>query len=236
MTELNNQEGFGPLLFFSESKEGIMKQHTIILLLLLNMVMLTISYISVITIGLYMLSNNVKANNVNINIHMIESASVDIKEPPIDTHEEPTVTRKIVQEAISEEPKKVIQPVSEPKPEVNNEDLKILASIINAEAGVEPYEGKIAVGNVIMNRVNHPEFPDTIKEVVYQRGQFSPVSDGSIQKEPNEDSIKAAREVLNGRRVINKNVLYFYDPRIATSKWIFTRKVVTKIGDHAFAI
>lgn len=128
-------------------------------------------------------------------------------------------------------PQEPAQPVSK-----IDEDTYLLAKIINAEAGVEPYKGKIAVGNVVLNRVASDEFPDTIKEVIYQKGQFSPISDGSINKEPNEDSIKAAKEVLAGSRVVGKDVLYFYDPRISTSEWIFTRKVVTKIGDHAFAI
>jgi N-acetylmuramoyl-L-alanine amidase len=152
---------------------------------------------------------------------------------PIETHNLRTVG--ISSKIISMEPRplEVVKPVHNVK---DNEDFKVLAHIINAEAKDQPYEGKIAVGNVIMNRVDSPKFPDTIKEVVYQKGQFQPVSNGAINKKPSDESIRAAKEVLEGRREVNENVLFFYNPEISTSSWIFTREVVTKIGEHAFAI
>lgn len=131
-----------------------------------------------------------------------------------------------------------VQPVSVNKEEpvsIKEKDLYLLAKIINAEAGSQPYEGKVAVGNVVMNRVESPNFPDTIRGVIYQKGQFSPVSNGSINKKPNSNSIKAAKEVMNGYRVVDRKVLYFYNPDIAKSKWIFTREVATRIGGHAFS-
>lgn len=118
----------------------------------------------------------------------------------------------------------------------NKEEIELLAKIINAEAGNQPYEGMLAVGNVVLNRVESDGFPDTIRGVIYQKGQFQPVSNGAINKPPSEEAIQAAKAVLEGVRVIDEDVIFFYNPKISTSKWIFTRHVVFKIGDHAFAI
>lgn len=114
------------------------------------------------------------------------------------------------------------------------EDVRLLAKIINAEAGNQPYKGKLAVGNVVLNRVGSPGFPNTIRKVIYQKGQFSPVANGAINKKPNEESIKAAKEVLAGSRVVDGDVLFFYNPKISRSSWMSKRKVVTKIGGHVF--
>lgn len=122
------------------------------------------------------------------------------------------------------------------EPDPISDDTYLLAQIINAEAGNQPYEGKLAVGNVIMNRIDSPKFPDTIKDVIFQKGQFSPVSDGSINNVPSDVAIQAAQEVINGTEVLADNVLFFYNPSISTSRWIFTRPVVTQIGHHRFAI
>jgi N-acetylmuramoyl-L-alanine amidase len=119
----------------------------------------------------------------------------------------------------------------------DNKDINLLAHIINAEAGNQPYNGKLAVGTVIMNRVESTEFPDSIKDVIYQRGQFSPVSNGTINNKPSKESIEAAKEIiLRGKRVFGKDILFFYEPSIATDEWIRTRKAVMKIGDHVFAL
>lgn len=128
------------------------------------------------------------------------------------------------------------QVIEEPEIKINEEELYLLAKIINAEAGNQPYEGMIAVGNVVMNRVESSKFPDTIRKVIYQKGQFSPVANGAINKKPNEASIQAAKDVLTGSRVVDESVVFFYNPEISTSRWIFTRKVVFRVGDHAFAI
>lgn len=130
-----------------------------------------------------------------------------------------------------------LQPAPTPPPEPPlSEDTKLVARIINAEASTQPYEGKIAVGNVILNRVASPKFPDTIKDVIFQKGQFSPVSDGSINKEPNPESVQAAKDVMNGKRTIGTDALFYYNPNICTNRWIFTRRTITKIGDHVFAM
>ncbi|MBO8170781.1 MAG: LysM peptidoglycan-binding domain-containing protein [Bacillaceae bacterium] len=120
------------------------------------------------------------------------------------------------------------------------EDYEWLAKIIEAEAEGEPYLGKVAVGSVVMNRVEHRWFPDTIKGVIFQqlngRYQFSPVASGKIYRvKPSQESYKAAREALNGKDPTGGGI-YFYNPKIARSKWIFSRKVVRIIGNHHFAI
>lgn len=122
-----------------------------------------------------------------------------------------------------------------PRPTIDA-NTYLLAQIIYAEARNQPYNGMLAVGNVILNRVESPGFPKTIRAVIYQRGQFSPVSNGAINNKPNNQSIQAAKDVINGVRVVGKNVLFFYEPNIAEDEWIRTRKVVTKIGDHVFAL
>lgn len=118
------------------------------------------------------------------------------------------------------------------------EDLYWLSRIIHAEAQGEPYEGKVAVGNVILNRVKSSLFPNSIKGVVFdkQQGytQFSPVLDGSIYNTPNSDSINAARDALNGSRPVG-DALYFLNPGKSTNFWIVqNRKFMKTIGDHDF--
>ena len=117
-------------------------------------------------------------------------------------------------------------------------DLYWLSRIIHAEAEAEPYKGKVAVGNVIMNRVNSTQFPNTIKGVIfeYYKGipQFSPVEEGTIYNIPNADSIAAAKEALNGTRPVG-NCTYFFNPDKAPGKWIVQNKTyVTRIGNHVF--
>lgn len=115
----------------------------------------------------------------------------------------------------------------------NYEDLYLLAQIIHAEAKGEPYEGKLAVGNVIHNRVKSEQFPDSIRNVIFQKGQFQPVMNGSIYNEPSEESIRAARESYHTNIV--GPALYFYNPELSTDTWITTRKTVKRIGNHVFA-
>ncbi len=109
-----------------------------------------------------------------------------------------------------------------------------LSHIINAESGNQPLAGKIAVGNVVLNRVANPRFPDTVYEVIHQRNQFTPVANGSINKTPNEESVIAAKLCLDGANTVG-NALYFLNPRTARSSWASrTRPYVTTIGAHAF--
>ena len=119
------------------------------------------------------------------------------------------------------------------QPDYNREDkLYWLSRIINAESGNQVLEGRIAVGNVVMNRVNSPKFPNNIYDVLYQKNQFSPASSGSLKRTPNEGSVIAAKLVLDGAQVV-PNALFF--SRAGLSCYASrNRPYVTTIGDHAF--
>ena len=109
-----------------------------------------------------------------------------------------------------------------------------MSHIIFAESGNQPLAGKIAVGNVVLNRVASSLFPNTVYEVIFQRGQFTPVSNGSIYKEPNEESVVAAKLCLDGANTAG-NALYFINPRTAPNSWAArNRSYVATIGAHAF--
>lgn len=120
----------------------------------------------------------------------------------------------------------------------SQDDLYWLARIIEAEAGAEPYNGKVAVGNVILNRVKSSEFPNTIYAVIFEYygsiPQFSPVADGTIYNTPSQESINAAKDALNGSRPVG-NSTYFFNPAKAAGTWIVKNKTyVTRIGGHTF--
>jgi len=109
-----------------------------------------------------------------------------------------------------------------------------LSHIINAESGNQPLEGKIAVGNVVLNRVASSLFPNTVYDVIFQRGQFTPVSNGTINLTPNAESVIAAKLCLDGANTAG-NALYFLNPRYSPNSWASrNRPYVTTIGAHAF--
>lgn len=109
-----------------------------------------------------------------------------------------------------------------------------LSHIINAESGNQPLAGKIAVGNVVLNRVASPRFPNTVYEVIFQRGQFTPVSNGSIHLTPNAESVIAAKLCLDGANTVG-NAIYFLNPRYSPNSWAARTKThVATIGAHAF--
>ena len=114
-------------------------------------------------------------------------------------------------------------------------DLYLLAKCIYAEARGESYTGQVAVGAVILNRVRSTSFPNTISGVVYQAGAFTAVTDGQINLAPDKTAMNAAQDALNGWDP-TYGCLYYYNPAVATSSWIFGRKTVTTIGKHVFAI
>lgn len=117
----------------------------------------------------------------------------------------------------------------------NSGDLYNLAKCIYAEARGEPYSGQVAVGAVILNRVKSSKFPNTIYGVIYQPYAFTCVSDGQIKLEPNQTAYNAARDAMNGWDP-SYGALYYYNPATATSSWIWSRKILVKIGKHNFAI
>ena len=115
----------------------------------------------------------------------------------------------------------------------DGDTLYWLSRIINAESGNQPLEGKIAVGNVVMNRVRDPKFPNTIYDVLFQKNQFSPAASGSIYREPNEESVVAAMLVMDGAQVM-PNALFFNAAGATRSYAARNRAYVSTIGDHAF--
>ena len=117
---------------------------------------------------------------------------------------------------------------------VNNNDHYLLARMISAEARGEPYEGQVAVGAVILNRVDHPSFPDTISGVIYQPGAFSALGDGQFDKPIADSARKAATDALNGWDP-SGGAIYYYNPAKTTNKWIYSRPVIGTIGKHVFA-
>lgn len=114
-------------------------------------------------------------------------------------------------------------------------DLYLLAKCIYAESRGESYTGQVAVGAVILNRVASSQFPNTIPGVIYQRHAFTAVSDGQINLEPDKTAMNAASDAMNGWDP-TYGCLYYYNPAVATSSWIFSRQTVTTIGKHVFAI
>ncbi|WP_018247391.1 cell wall hydrolase [Orenia marismortui] len=114
------------------------------------------------------------------------------------------------------------------------EDLYLLAKIIHAEARGEPFIGKVAVGAVIINRVNSNKFPNEILEVIQEPLAFTAVNDGQFNLEPDHQSYQAAILALQGNDPTN-DALFYYNPIKTTSNWIYNRPVVAQIGKHIFA-
>jgi N-acetylmuramoyl-L-alanine amidase len=114
-----------------------------------------------------------------------------------------------------------------------NQDLMLIARLINGEARGEPYEGQVAVGAVIMNRVRDPRFPKSIAGVIYQPGAFTAIVDGQIHAEMLPSSINAARDALNGWDP-SGGAVFYYNPAKTTNKWIWSRPLIKVIGKHKF--
>ena len=117
---------------------------------------------------------------------------------------------------------------------VSKEDVELLTRVIHAEARGEDFEGQVAVGAVVLNRLKDPRFPKTIQKVIYQSGAFTAVYDKQIELEPDDESYKAAKAALEGQDPTNGAIFYF-NPRIATDRWITTRPVIKTIGNHTFS-
>lgn len=115
----------------------------------------------------------------------------------------------------------------------NSSDLNLLSRLVYGEARGEPYTGQVAVAAVVLNRVEHSSFPNTIAGVIYQSGAFDVVSDGQINLTPNDTAIKAAQDALNGWDPSN-GAIYYFNPNTATNKWIWSRPMTVTIGKHRF--
>ena len=114
-------------------------------------------------------------------------------------------------------------------------DLNLLARIISAEARGEPYSGQVAVGAVVLNRVKHPSFPNTLSGVVYQSGAFTCLQDGQFYTNVSDTAYKAARDALNGWDP-SGGAIYYFNPATATSAWIWSRPLLVVIGKHRFCL
>ena len=112
-------------------------------------------------------------------------------------------------------------------------DVALLAKVISAEARGEPYDGQVAVGAVILNRIAHPSFPNTLAGVVYEPGAFTCMVDGQIDQPIASSAYQAARDALNGADP-SGGAIYYFNPVTATSAWILSRPLLTVIGKHRF--
>ncbi|WHX43028.1 cell wall hydrolase [Mesobacillus sp. AQ2] len=130
------------------------------------------------------------------------------------------------------------QKLTIPASPVSAADQDLLARLVHAEAKGEPYAGKVAVATVVLNRVASSEFPNTIKGVIYQKSNgyyaFTPVKNGAINKAADAESKKAVKEAIAFRGQGNGS-LFFFNPKTAVSKWVFSREATVTIGNHRFA-
>ena len=117
----------------------------------------------------------------------------------------------------------------------SDSEIYTLARLVHAEARGEPYVGKVAVAAVVLNRVRSASFPNTISGVIYQAGAFDCVADGQINLAPDSDSLRAARDAMNGWDPTG-GCVYYYNPATSTSAWIWSREVRLSIGAHSFAV
>ncbi len=112
-------------------------------------------------------------------------------------------------------------------------DVYLLARLISAEARGEPYIGQVAVGAVVLNRIDHPSFPNSLSGVIYQSGAFSCLDDGQFDQPIADSAYRAAREALSGSDPTG-GAIYYFNPATATSKWIWSRPQLLTIGSHIF--
>ena len=178
----------------------------------------TLIFVLIIAIMLWVIAREGRAEKVDATYIMVSQATVE-NEMLVESRE--VIVEEVVQE--------------EEDFGYNEESLYWLARIISAEAKCEPIEGQIAVGNVVLNRVEHDGFPNTIEEVIFQKNQFSPVNNGSIYQEPTKSSLESAERVLRGERLVDRDVLYFYNANaVSRGSWVRSRETVTVIGNHTF--
>ncbi len=114
-------------------------------------------------------------------------------------------------------------------------DVDLLARLISAEARGEPYVGQVAVGAVVLNRMEHPSFPNSLSGVVYQAGAFSCIADGQFRQPVADSAYRAARDAINGWDPTG-GAIYYFNPVTATSKWIWSRPLLCVIGNHRFCL
>lgn len=118
-------------------------------------------------------------------------------------------------------------------PSATESNVYLLARIISAEARGEPYIGQVAVGAVVLNRIEHPSFPDTLSGVIYQDGAFTAITDGQFDQPTADSAYQAAREALSGNDPTG-GAIYYYNPDKTSNQWIRSRPVIKRIGAHLF--
>lgn len=118
-------------------------------------------------------------------------------------------------------------------PSATEANINLLARIISAEARGEPYKGQVAVGAVILNRIEHPSFPDTLSGVIYQNGAFTAIVDGQFNEPVASSAYNAARDALNGWDPTG-GAIYYYNPAKTSNKFMHSRPIITVIGGHRF--
>lgn len=167
----------------------------------------------------------------SINNHLLS-----IKQAKEQKEKENEKILKAQQEMQKKEVSKSSQPLKAGAIRITHYERDLLERLVEAEAGGEPYEGKLAVVAVVINRLNSKEFPNTIHGVIYQKNQFSPVVNGSINCKVSAESKRTVRQVVDeGYRSFSPEVVYFLNPDIATSKWIINNRTFVKaIGNHHF--
>ncbi|MDQ0255127.1 N-acetylmuramoyl-L-alanine amidase [Evansella vedderi] len=121
-----------------------------------------------------------------------------------------------------------------PTSSISSEEKRLMAQLVTAEAKGEPYAGQVAVATVILNRVDSDLFPNTVREVIYEQRQFTPVSTGTIYQKPTDSAVRAVNEAIAFRGQ-GSGSLFFYNPAIATNFWNATRQHTITIGNHVFA-
>lgn len=142
--------------------------------------------------------------------------------------------------AVQLEPKKETQAkeIEKPAVSISNEEKNLLARLVEAEAQGESYEGKVAVATVVLNRVDSPQFPNSVTEVIHQvvgeSYAFSPVQNGEINRPASNEAKQAVDEALTRKDRLHDSI-YFYNPEITTDDWIRSRNIVKTIGNHVFA-
>ncbi len=118
-------------------------------------------------------------------------------------------------------------------PAATESNVYLLARIISAEARGEPYEGQVAVGAVVLNRIEHPSFPDTLSGVIYQKGAFTAITDGQFNQPISDSAYNAARDALNGWDP-SGGAIYYYNPAKTNDRFIHSRPIIKTIGGHRF--
>lgn len=118
---------------------------------------------------------------------------------------------------------------------VSDKEMELLARAVYSEARGEPFKGQVAIAAVILNRVNHPDFPNTISGVIYQPWAFTAVHDGQFWLTPGEEAYAAVKEALAGEDP-SGGAVFYYNPATASNRWIYSRPIIATIGKHVFAL